>query len=166
MLALDGAHVPLRPEPSPRSGKRGKGNWKESKGFRFYFVDSERIIHLISWHQVQSDKELVNALQAIKDADFFIACMSKTSVAKRGYVQILATSEDLDQLRKKMRYLKLIMNEDRNVLRKIADEQMKYNRELSSIKGKLAVIDEMEKKQNKQTALINAPCLPQQNHSS
>lgn len=71
MLALDGAHVPLRPEPSPRSGKRGKGNWKESKGFRFYFVDSERIIHLISWHQVQSDKELVNALQAIKDADFF-----------------------------------------------------------------------------------------------
>ena len=71
MLALDGAHVPLRPEPSPRSGKRGKGNWKESKGFRFYFVDSERIIHLISWHQVQSDKELANALQAIKDADFF-----------------------------------------------------------------------------------------------
>lgn len=71
MLALDGAHAPLRPEPSPRSGKRGKGNWKESKGFRFYFVDSERIIHLISWHQVQSDKELANALQAIKDADFF-----------------------------------------------------------------------------------------------
>ena len=71
MLALDGAHAPLRPEPSPRSGKRGKGSWKESKGFRFYFVDSERIIHLISWHQVQSDKELANALQAIKDADFF-----------------------------------------------------------------------------------------------
>ena len=71
MPAPDGAHVPLRPEPSPRSGKRGKGNWKESKGFRFYFVDSERIIHLISRHQVQSDKELVNALQAIKDAGFF-----------------------------------------------------------------------------------------------
>ena len=71
MLALDGAHAPLRPEPSPRSGKRGKGNWKESKGFRFYFVDSERIIHLISWHQVQTDKELTIALQAIKDANFF-----------------------------------------------------------------------------------------------
>ena len=71
MLALDGAHAPLRPEPSPRSGKRGQGSWKGSKGFRFYLVDSERIIHLISWHQVQTDKELALALQAIKDADFF-----------------------------------------------------------------------------------------------
>ena len=71
MLAPDGAHAPLRPEPSPRSGKRGKGNWKESKGFRFCFVASERIIHLISRRQVQSDKELANSLQAIKDADFF-----------------------------------------------------------------------------------------------
>ena len=70
--------------------------------------------------------------------------------AKRGYVQILATSRDLDQLRKKMRYLKLIMNEDRSVLQEMADEQMKYKRELSSIKGKLAVIAEMEKTQNKQ----------------
>ena len=70
--------------------------------------------------------------------------------AKRGYVQILATSKDLDQLRKKMRYLKLIMNEDRSILREMADEQMKYKKELSSIKEKLAVIDEMEKTQNKQ----------------
>ncbi len=71
MLAIDGAHAPLRPEPSPRSGKRGKGGWKESKGFRFYFIDSKRIVHLISWHQVQTDKELTIALQAIKDANFF-----------------------------------------------------------------------------------------------
>ena len=71
MLAIDGAHAPLRPEPSPRSGKRGKGGWKESKGFRFYFIDSKRIVHLVSWHQVQTDKELAIALQAIKDANFF-----------------------------------------------------------------------------------------------
>jgi len=70
--------------------------------------------------------------------------------AKRGYVQILATSRDLDQLRKKMRYLKFIMNEDRSVLREMADEQMRYKRELSSLKGKLAIIDEMEKMENKQ----------------
>lgn len=70
--------------------------------------------------------------------------------AKRGYVQILATSGDLDQLRKKMRYLKFIMNEDRSALQEMADKQMKYKRELSSIKEKLAVIDEMEKMQNKQ----------------
>lgn len=73
MPAPDGAHVPLRPEPSPRSGKRGKGIWKESEGFRFYFVDSERFIHLISRRQVRTDKELAIALQAVKDADFFPA---------------------------------------------------------------------------------------------
>jgi hypothetical protein len=68
MLALDGAHTPVRPEPSPRSGERGAGAWKESKGFRLYLIDSERIIHLISWHQVQTDRELAQSLVAIKEA--------------------------------------------------------------------------------------------------
>ena len=31
MLAIDGAHAPTRPEPSPREGKRGKGKYKEAK---------------------------------------------------------------------------------------------------------------------------------------
>jgi septal ring factor EnvC (AmiA/AmiB activator) len=60
----------------------------------------------------------------------------------------------MDQLRKKIRYLKLIMNQDRSVLQEMADEQMKYKRELSSIKGKLTVIDEMEKTQNKQLQAV------------
>ena len=32
MIGIDGAHAPTRPEPSPRKGKRGKGEWKEVKG--------------------------------------------------------------------------------------------------------------------------------------
>ncbi len=68
MLAIDGAHVPTRPEPSPRKGKRGKGGWKEAKGFRLYLIDGKRIIHLISWHQVQTDKELADGLLTIKKA--------------------------------------------------------------------------------------------------
>ena len=68
MLAIDGAHTPTRPEPSPRKGKRGKGEWKEAKGFRLYLIDFERIVHLISWHQVQDDKELAEALLSIKNA--------------------------------------------------------------------------------------------------
>jgi hypothetical protein len=31
MLAIDGAHAPTRPEPSPREGKRGKANTKKPK---------------------------------------------------------------------------------------------------------------------------------------
>lgn len=50
MLALDGAHGPMRPEPvsRPRKGKRGPGEWKEIKGFRLYLMDDQSIVHLIS----------------------------------------------------------------------------------------------------------------------
>jgi hypothetical protein len=68
MIGLDGAFAPTRPEPSPRKGKRGKGEWQEVKGFRFYLLDGERINHLISWHQIKDDKELASDLLKIKDA--------------------------------------------------------------------------------------------------
>ena len=66
MIGIDGAHAPTRPEPSPRKGKRGKGEWKEVKGFRMYLLDDKEIVHLISWHQIASDKELGNDLLQIK----------------------------------------------------------------------------------------------------
>jgi hypothetical protein len=68
MLAIDGAHAPTRPEPSPRSSRRGKGEYKEVKGFRLYLIDSQQIVHLISWHQIGRDDDLAAALQTIKDA--------------------------------------------------------------------------------------------------
>jgi len=68
MIGIDGAHAPTRPEPSPRKGKRGKGEWKEVKGFRMYLLDNKDIIHLISWHQIKNDKELANDLLEIKQA--------------------------------------------------------------------------------------------------
>ena len=70
MLGIDGAQGPMRPEPTPhpRKGKRGKGEWKEIKGFRLYLIDSQAIIHLMSWHQVCTDQELAQNLLAIKEA--------------------------------------------------------------------------------------------------
>lgn len=79
VLAIDGADMPIRPETAKgrRPGRkkkrakraRWKGRWREAKGFRFYLVDGERIVHLLSWHQVQSDKELGEALWQMKEAD-------------------------------------------------------------------------------------------------
>lgn len=68
MLATDGAHGPMRPEPSPhpRKGKRGEGEWKEIKGFRIYLIDGKSIRHLISWHQVCDEEELCEELLKIK----------------------------------------------------------------------------------------------------
>jgi hypothetical protein len=68
MMTADGAQEPVRPEPSPRKGKRGKGDWKEVKGFRIYLMDGDRIEHLISWHQMGSNHDIAEALKTIKEA--------------------------------------------------------------------------------------------------
>jgi len=78
VLAIDGADVPTRPQMAKgrRPGRkrkrakraRWKGQWREAKGFRFYLVVGERIVHLLSWHQVQSDEELADALRQVKEA--------------------------------------------------------------------------------------------------
>jgi hypothetical protein len=60
--------MPLQGRPPPWKGKRGKDKYQEVKGFRLYLVDRDRIIHLISWHQIQNDKQLAEALLTIKEA--------------------------------------------------------------------------------------------------
>jgi hypothetical protein len=78
VLAMDGAHVPTRPPEAKGPGKgrkkqrarraRWQGEWKEAKGFRFYLVDKERIVQVLSWHQVQTDEQLGEALRLVKEA--------------------------------------------------------------------------------------------------
>jgi Uncharacterised protein family (UPF0236) len=78
VLGIDGAYVPTRPE-SARGRRPGQARqrarraqwcheWREAKGFRFYLLDGERIVHVLSWHQVQNEQELGAALQQVKDA--------------------------------------------------------------------------------------------------
>jgi hypothetical protein len=76
VLGIDGAFVPTRPEQAKglatgrrrtRAKRAGwQGEWKEAKGFRFYLVDKERIVHLLSWHQVHTDEEAAEALRQVK----------------------------------------------------------------------------------------------------
>ncbi len=78
VLGIDGAYVPTRPDSArtPGEGRRGKrarrarwrGQWRDAKGFRFYLLDGERIVHGLSWHQVQNEAQLGEALQQIKKA--------------------------------------------------------------------------------------------------
>jgi hypothetical protein len=78
VLAIDGADVPTRPETAKgtRQGRKHRratrrrwtGEWREAKGFRAYLVDGDRIVHLFSWHQVQSDQEVGAALQQVRQA--------------------------------------------------------------------------------------------------
>ncbi len=78
VLGIDGAYVPSRPESARgrRPGQarhrarraRWKHEWREAKGFRFYLLDGDRIVHVLSWHQVQTESELGEALKQVKDA--------------------------------------------------------------------------------------------------
>jgi len=78
VLAIDGAEVPTRPETAKgqRSGRRKTranrarwtGEWREAKGFRFYLLAGDRIIQVLSWHQVQTDEEAAEALRHVKAA--------------------------------------------------------------------------------------------------
>jgi hypothetical protein len=78
VLGIDGAYVPTRPDSArgrrPGRGRhrakraRWQGQWREAKGFRFYLMAGERIVHLLSWHQVQTEADLGAALQQVKDA--------------------------------------------------------------------------------------------------
>lgn len=79
VLGIDGAYVPTRPDSArtPGEGRRAKrarrarwrGQWRDAKGLRFYLLDGERIVHILSWHQVQNEAQLGEALKAIKQAD-------------------------------------------------------------------------------------------------
>jgi hypothetical protein len=78
VLGMDGAYVPTRPNSArtPGEGRRGKrarrarwrGQWRDAKGFRFYLLDGERIVQVLSWHQVQNEEQLGEALKQIKQA--------------------------------------------------------------------------------------------------
>jgi hypothetical protein len=78
VLGIDGAYVPSRPDSARgrRPGQarqrarraRWRHEWREAKGFRFYLLDGDRIVHVLSWHQVQTEGALGEALQQVKDA--------------------------------------------------------------------------------------------------
>jgi hypothetical protein len=78
VLGIDGASVPTRPDSArePCEGRRGKraqrarwrGPWRDAKGFRFSLMDGERIVHVLSWHQVHNEEQLGEALKQIKEA--------------------------------------------------------------------------------------------------
>jgi len=45
-----------------------RGQWRDAKGFRFYLMDGDRIVHVLSWHQVQNEAQLGEALKQVKEA--------------------------------------------------------------------------------------------------
>jgi hypothetical protein len=94
VLGIDGAYVPLRPD-SARGRRPGqarqrarraqwKGQWREAKGVRFYLLDGDRIVHLLSWHQVQTEGDVGEALRQVKEAGLIPAEKVRLCVVSDG----------------------------------------------------------------------------------
>jgi septal ring factor EnvC (AmiA/AmiB activator) len=64
--------------------------------------------------------------------------------AKRGYMNILATSRDMDQLRKRGRYLQIIMNRDQVLLKKMLKIEEQHGETVLQAQEKLVVIHRLE----------------------
>ena len=62
------AHPAKDAEANGARRARWRGQWRDAKGFRFYLLDGERIVHVLSWHQVQNEEQLGEALTQIKKA--------------------------------------------------------------------------------------------------
>jgi hypothetical protein len=94
VLASDGADVPTRPEtaqgrrPGPKQIRanraRWKGEWREAKGFRCYLIAEDRIVQVLSWHQVQTDEQAAEALRQVKAAGLIPAAEVRLCVIADG----------------------------------------------------------------------------------
>ena len=78
VLAIDGAHVPPRPDEAgelreaPKRHRARRARWqghsKEAKGLRVYLIDQERLVHVLSWPQLQHDEAIGEALKQLNAA--------------------------------------------------------------------------------------------------
>ena len=78
VLGIDGASVPTRPDRArePQEGRRHtrakraqwRGPWRDAQGLRFSLRDGERIVHVLSWQQVQNAEHLGEALKQMQEA--------------------------------------------------------------------------------------------------
>jgi hypothetical protein len=64
VVATDGAMMPTRPK-AERNEKRGKGEYKEAKGFRIYLLGKDDMVDIASWHQIQEAEECAEALKFV-----------------------------------------------------------------------------------------------------
>jgi septal ring factor EnvC (AmiA/AmiB activator) len=74
--------------------------------------------------------------------------------AKRGYVHLFVSSSNFDQLRKRMKYLQVIMAEDQRLLAESAELQQEINKEITLVRERLSVIEEMKKAENAQVLAV------------
>jgi septal ring factor EnvC (AmiA/AmiB activator) len=68
--------------------------------------------------------------------------------AKRGHVQVLVASRDLEDLAKRAKYLRIVMSADQRLFQETAELQKRHKEEILQVREKLGTIERMEKEEN------------------
>ncbi len=68
--------------------------------------------------------------------------------SKRGYIKVLLATEDLDLLNHNIKYLKVIMDEDRTVMNELAQKKDDYQREMAFIEEQLNAVTRLEESES------------------
>ncbi|MFO7784468.1 MAG: murein hydrolase activator EnvC family protein [Thermodesulfobacteriota bacterium] len=74
--------------------------------------------------------------------------------ARRGYVKLLATALDLDELRKRMYYLRIIMEKDRILLQSMLEVLRDYREKVQAVEERLQVVSRLEKEESEHLAAM------------
>ncbi|MBN2418412.1 MAG: peptidoglycan DD-metalloendopeptidase family protein, partial [Deltaproteobacteria bacterium] len=69
--------------------------------------------------------------------------------AKRGYIRVLLSTEDMDLLNHNLKYLRVIMDRDRAVMDELARQKADYHREMSIIQEQLDAVTRLEESETK-----------------
>ncbi len=64
--------------------------------------------------------------------------------AKRGYFQILSNTNSPEQLNHMLKYLRVVIDKDRETMKRMADDQKNYKNEMSRINGQLEAISSLQ----------------------
>ena len=101
---------------------------------------------------------LLELKQALEEAEERLArrLVAFYKYAKRGYVQILATSRGLHDLRRRIKYLKGIMRGDQELLDKMVHILQRHEQEMVQTKEKLETVDRLESAENERLASLQS----------
>jgi len=106
----------------------------------------------------EKQKILRELKQALEEAEERLArrLVAFYKYAKRGYVQILATSRGLHDLRRRIKYLKGIMRGDQELLNKMVHILQRHEQEMVQTKEKLETVDRLESAENERLATLQS----------
>ncbi|MBN1906892.1 MAG: peptidoglycan DD-metalloendopeptidase family protein [Deltaproteobacteria bacterium] len=92
-------------------------------------------------NEIQSELDITEELLARRMVAFY-------KNAKRGYLRVLLSTDDLNVLNHNMKYLRVIMHEDREVMNTLGLRKTEYSRQMADIKGQIDAVLRLEEAEN------------------